>query len=404
WCGPCISSFPHLSELQEQYADDVVILSVSDEKLDTVQAFLAKEKHASVTHYTMGTDPDRSMYADWMNAAKMRGIPTAFIVERGGIVQYIGHPMGMDAALQRVVSGEAPPAAEAADIPEMDTSALFAVEGAHSEAALEQLDELQQRLSAPGGELNFEQKFILKGALKTAESDSEAMDLKMSRKGRAILGGELGLRVEVTSSMELPGMLSRMPGSTEQKDVIIEKGDHIVARRSSASRFGMPSPLSDGWMGLSRKDAQSFADERPTPLPAQVMMDDNPVFASPLHVLARVVELSALSVASEAGSPLVLEGQGAVFLGMPAPPEDPTEMGAMPKASPQDVRITVLASGVSVIIGDPAAPQFSMTITRTEAVIDEAVFSTGDEPVGDLLKTLREHRELTNSMSEGMGR
>ena len=28
WCGPCIKGIPHLTELQEQYKDDVVVIGV----------------------------------------------------------------------------------------------------------------------------------------------------------------------------------------------------------------------------------------------------------------------------------------------------------------------------------------------------------------------------------------
>ena len=65
WCGPCVASMPHLSELQKKYADyDVKFISVSDEDLQTVVSFLFKENkkdgkiHNDRTHYTLATDPD----------------------------------------------------------------------------------------------------------------------------------------------------------------------------------------------------------------------------------------------------------------------------------------------------------------------------------------------------------
>ncbi len=37
WCGPCVSSMPHLSGLQDEYGDRVKIIGVSSEKeLETV--------------------------------------------------------------------------------------------------------------------------------------------------------------------------------------------------------------------------------------------------------------------------------------------------------------------------------------------------------------------------------
>jgi len=43
WCGPCIQSMPHLVELQEKYSGKgLQIISISDETVDTVQAFLKR--------------------------------------------------------------------------------------------------------------------------------------------------------------------------------------------------------------------------------------------------------------------------------------------------------------------------------------------------------------------------
>ena len=44
WCGPCIAAMPHISELQDKYADKgVQVISVSDEDLETVEGFLEKK-------------------------------------------------------------------------------------------------------------------------------------------------------------------------------------------------------------------------------------------------------------------------------------------------------------------------------------------------------------------------
>ena len=42
WCGPCVRSMPHLVELQEKFKDSVQVVSVSNEDLDTVNAFLER--------------------------------------------------------------------------------------------------------------------------------------------------------------------------------------------------------------------------------------------------------------------------------------------------------------------------------------------------------------------------
>lgn len=105
WCGPCRASMPHLSDLADKYQDKgVVVVGVSDEKLDTVTGFLNKDEWKQKARYTLATDPDRSTHDAYMQAAAQQGIPTAFIV-KDGTVQWIGHPMTMDQPLEEIVAG-----------------------------------------------------------------------------------------------------------------------------------------------------------------------------------------------------------------------------------------------------------------------------------------------------------
>ncbi|HMP80725.1 MAG TPA: redoxin domain-containing protein [Pirellulaceae bacterium] len=116
WCGPCIASMPHLSETQRKYADKgVTIISVSDEDLETVTEFLKRPYfddqgnestyQALTSHYCLTADPDRSTHAAYMEAANQNGIPTAFIVGKTGLIEWVGHPVSMDEPLEKVVEG-----------------------------------------------------------------------------------------------------------------------------------------------------------------------------------------------------------------------------------------------------------------------------------------------------------
>ena len=119
WCGPCVASMPHLAELQNRYrGQNVQIISVSDEPLETVTGFLERSTEspsgepvtfAEVTApYSPTTDPDRSTHAAYMEASQQQGIPTAFIVGKDSKIEWIGHPMEIDEPLDRVVKDSWP--------------------------------------------------------------------------------------------------------------------------------------------------------------------------------------------------------------------------------------------------------------------------------------------------------
>lgn len=112
WCAPCISSMPHLAELQKQYrGQQVQIVSISDESLEEVEALLERENEdlgltfAEITSaYSLTTDPDGSSHVDFMEAANQASIPTSFIVGKTGQIEWIGHPMEIDDPLEQVVA------------------------------------------------------------------------------------------------------------------------------------------------------------------------------------------------------------------------------------------------------------------------------------------------------------
>lgn len=165
WCPPCIASMPHLAELQKEYKDkNLRIISISDESVEKVQEFLEKPvpnqeeetTFGEVTNvYSLTTDPDQSVFNDYMVAAGQGGIPTAFVVGKKGEIEWIGHPMTMDSVLEEVVAGTWDRAAFAAQLAEekadetamMTASKLFQ-EGKIDEAAKTVSERLAKSSSA----------------------------------------------------------------------------------------------------------------------------------------------------------------------------------------------------------------------------------------------------------------
>jgi thiol-disulfide isomerase/thioredoxin len=106
WCGPCRSSIPHLTELQQKYKDKkIVFVGISDEEQETVTPFV-KQMGAKM-NYLVACDNDRHTHDGYMKAYGQSGIPTAFIVGKDGKILWLGHPMGdLEETLDEIVAGK----------------------------------------------------------------------------------------------------------------------------------------------------------------------------------------------------------------------------------------------------------------------------------------------------------
>ena len=110
WCGPCLKSMPHMSDLQEEYGREVQFIGVTDEDEETVTQFLEEEspsgdKWSDVLKYSIAIDDEDTTGRDYMAAAGEDGIPCAFIVDRTGQLAWVGHPTAIDEPLADVVAG-----------------------------------------------------------------------------------------------------------------------------------------------------------------------------------------------------------------------------------------------------------------------------------------------------------
>ena len=116
WCDQCVGSLPVLGETQKKFADnEFQLITVSEEDLQSVNKFLETpvrfDKETTYQKMTdsfcVTTDPDRSVQQDYLNSAGQNRIPTAFIVGKTGLIEWIGHPLDkMDEALGRVIADD----------------------------------------------------------------------------------------------------------------------------------------------------------------------------------------------------------------------------------------------------------------------------------------------------------
>jgi thiol-disulfide isomerase/thioredoxin len=117
WCPPCITSIPHLTKLQKEHKNIVVLGVAGSERSgkEPLEAFVKKQ--GSKMAYTVAYDSDRSMWAAWMQPADQNGIPCAFIVDTKGLISWIGNPhdKAFDAEVAKVAKGSKLPKAEKGD-------------------------------------------------------------------------------------------------------------------------------------------------------------------------------------------------------------------------------------------------------------------------------------------------
>lgn len=106
WCVPCRRAIPFLSHLQDAYGDyGFEIIGISNEKEEDVRRFL--QSNPGLISYKIALDRDDNTGRAWMHASGQQGIPSSFIVDREGKIQYIGHPQGdhIETILRLVLQG-----------------------------------------------------------------------------------------------------------------------------------------------------------------------------------------------------------------------------------------------------------------------------------------------------------
>jgi peroxiredoxin len=79
WCGPCVQEIPHFIQLRKDVPEDeLVIIGISDESKETLQAFLLK----TPVNYPLVSAPDLPAPYSHVNV-----FPTTFFIDRNGVIQ-----------------------------------------------------------------------------------------------------------------------------------------------------------------------------------------------------------------------------------------------------------------------------------------------------------------------------
>jgi thiol-disulfide isomerase/thioredoxin len=112
WCGPCRVSIPHLNETYEKYKHKGLIVIGMDcwERDESLVEPFVKKMGEKMTYRVALDDKEGSkkgkMAETWMDAAGRNGIPSAFLVNKEGIIAWIGHPMELkEKVIDEVLAG-----------------------------------------------------------------------------------------------------------------------------------------------------------------------------------------------------------------------------------------------------------------------------------------------------------
>ncbi len=110
WCVPCLRGMPHLSDLQDQYGQQVQFIGITDETEELVTELLSKTKGdetwADLIRYSLAIDNNEQTYRNFMDAAGLRARPKVFIIDQSGTIAWIGNPAKMEDILAAIVNGD----------------------------------------------------------------------------------------------------------------------------------------------------------------------------------------------------------------------------------------------------------------------------------------------------------
>lgn len=94
WCGPCRAAIPHMNELQQTFAEDLVCVGVSNESADAFKQGMSSRQlnKPNTFAYALALDPSARMQRHF----GVRGIPHCVVISPDGKVRWQGHPSGLD--------------------------------------------------------------------------------------------------------------------------------------------------------------------------------------------------------------------------------------------------------------------------------------------------------------------
>jgi thiol-disulfide isomerase/thioredoxin len=105
WCVPCVAAIPHLTALGKKYGDKInviglFVMELNKEPKETKDpAYVAKveryvAKQGNKMDYNVAVDdPQKTLEYSWLRAAGQNGVPFSFVINKDGVIAWIGSNM-----------------------------------------------------------------------------------------------------------------------------------------------------------------------------------------------------------------------------------------------------------------------------------------------------------------------
>ncbi len=246
WCGPCRVSLPHLNEIAQKYKDKglIVIGQNAFEQDESRVAPFVKSMGDKMT-YRVALDKksgkDKGVMAEtWMEAAGQRGIPTAFVVNKEGLIAWIGHPMRLnDALLEQILDGSY-------DIKKA------AVEYGQRQEREAKLSDLSRQLNTAMRDKNWQKAEAAVTEMETVLPESERDGLATTRMSILLSQGNLNdaanLALKVSDAHKDDAMLQnelawKLATQKDLRGEALESAATIAARANDAAKGKNPAIL-----------------------------------------------------------------------------------------------------------------------------------------------------------------
>jgi len=117
WCAASKRAIPRLTALQQSHPDELRVVGISSrdlqgESFERVSALVSELRDA--IGYRIAFDDRRRTARAWLDAFDVRSVPTAFVVDRAGMIAWIGNPLWPPGELEEatglVIAGVLTPA------------------------------------------------------------------------------------------------------------------------------------------------------------------------------------------------------------------------------------------------------------------------------------------------------